>query len=338
MNRKLLTFCLLSLFIFSCSKEKLKESLLKQKDQSELKSSQQIMGENIETSGTYYMDGINGASLIDEGKDTFDLYVPHSTEPVPLIIAFHGGGFVYGHRKLMYPANFNTAYNQGGVLPPWITIANLDNRKIAYAAVSYTFCNSTNKSIVNSLEDCQSVIDYFINNATQYNINPNKIILMGQSAGASASLWIGLRNIYPSIKGIVCFDPQASLNLNEWESNIFHAPSLQVYCQQQIYSLEASGYKGKLYSGINPDTIPDLSLMNLFDPTDPEVYLVSTNTSSWASGDFLHHDRHIHRLITKSKANGHDKMKFIYDFSQAYFGYGPSSPETIINFCYRVCQ
>ena len=332
MNKYLLITALSSILMYGCQKE----SLNTKSENRTLKSTQEVMGEVLDGPGIYYLDQENTEST-NPVKSRFDMYVPVSEEKVPLIIAFHGGAFMGGQRGDMYPVIFNQTRNF-----PWITLTNLNNRNIAYAAVDYELCqgNGTN-NLLSSLNDCKSYIDYFRSNATTYNIDPDKIILMGFSAGASAALWIGLQNIYPCIKGMVCFDPQASLNLDEWESTIFHGTQeLRDYCVSMRATSTILNIESTLYQNMNPNNYPDLSLIDLIDPTDPEVYLVSYNESSWVelSGDFVHHDRHIHRLMTKSIANGHHKMKFMYDNSNAYFGYKYPHPETIINFCDRLFQ
>lgn len=325
-----MSFC--GLILISCEKDS-KSEIVSEKNH---KSTEEIVEWTQEGSGTYYLNDTNTESIFPGRK--FDLYSPASEEPVPLIIAFHLGGFTHGHRSLMYPWKFS--FDLGF---PWISIANLDNRKIAYAAVSYALVSDVNgRNIMTSLNDCKSYVDFFSNpvNAAKYNVDPTRIILMGRSAGASASLWIGLQNIYPNIKGLVCFDPQASLDLDLWETTIFHGnQDLKDYCRDQMTKNNIPDLHNWLYRNpLNASDRTSLHLLDLIDPTDPEVYLVSYNQSSYIEpdGDFLHHDRHIHRLITKSITNGHNKMKFMYDNSTAYFGYKYPNPETVINFCDRL--
>ncbi len=336
--KKLLSIVIIgSAFCLGCEKE-INRSYPLDDGNKMLKSTEdEVEGDVIEWEqegeGTYYFDEINTYSEFQVRR--FDIYSPPSEEPVPLIIAFHGGGFASGHRSEMYPAVFNSAPRNF----PWITIANLNNRKIAYAAVSYAIAqNDNNINIQDALEDCRSYVDFFSDpvKAALYNVDPNRIILMGFSAGASASLWIGLQNIYPNIKGMVCFDPQASLDTGKWETTIFNSdPALIAYCQNEMSKPAFQALTGLVYRNGTTIDYPNLHLVDLIDADDPEVYLVSYNNID-PNLDFLHSDPHIHKLITRSINTGHNKMKFMFDVNGNYWGYQYPNPETIINFCDRL--
>lgn len=329
-------------FCLSCEKDVASNKPLADNENHRItKSTEQVEEVIYDDNGVFYFNHLNTESAASK---RFDLYVPSNEEKVPLIIAFHGGSFISGHRTDMWPAIFNQHRNNY----PWITIAGLTNKKIAYAAVSYPlakFANSNN--IMDALNDCKSSVDFFRANAAQYNIDPDRIILMGFSAGASAALWIGLQNLYPSIKGMVCFDPQASLDISRWESTIFNNHQTHVnYCQimratQGVQDTETRLYRtGSNGVAISAAEMTSLHLLDLIDDTDPEVYFVSYNiflpSFTDPSGDFYHHDFHIHKMITRSLGVGHNKMKFMYDNAGFYWGYQHPNPETIINFCDRL--
>jgi acetyl esterase/lipase len=98
-----------------------------------------------------------------------DIYYPtDATTPVPVVINMHGGGWVSGFKEEQ--GGFNMYFNQG------YAVANVEyrmrNEILAPAAV----------------EDVRSAMHYILNHADELNINRNKIIFQGGSAGGHLAL------------------------------------------------------------------------------------------------------------------------------------------------------
>lgn len=106
-----------------------------------------------------------------EGKA--DLYVAlNETKPTPVLINIHGGGWKSGSKD-----------TQGGFSPFFkagFAVANMEYRLSDYAKAPA------------AIEDTRCLLLFLIQNAKKLNIDPNKIIIMGGSAGGHLALMGGL--------------------------------------------------------------------------------------------------------------------------------------------------
>ena len=148
---------------------------------------------NITVAQNIYFDSITKVSKrtytykkYETEKLKLDFYKPKKIKRnFPLIIFVHGGGFAGGKRNDKHIIDF----------------ANyLTKRGYAVASVSYRLtmkgigfgCKTNAKDKINAFdsasEDISYAIKYILRNKRRFKINPNKIILMGSSAGAEAIL------------------------------------------------------------------------------------------------------------------------------------------------------
>lgn len=100
-----------------------------------------------------------------------DVYFVKQATPVPVLLFFHGGGWVKGSKDEM---TFATYMKAG-----W-GIVNVD----------YRFANTS--SIIAPVEDCRAALAWVFAHAKEYNFDTNKIIVAGNSAGAHLALFAGL--------------------------------------------------------------------------------------------------------------------------------------------------
>ena len=106
-----------------------------------------------------------------EGKA--DLYLAlNETKPTPIIINIHGGGWKTGSKD-----------TQGGFYPFF---------KAGFAVANMEYRMSDQAKAPAAIEDTRCMLVYLIQNAKKLNIDPNKIIIMGGSAGGHLALMGGL--------------------------------------------------------------------------------------------------------------------------------------------------
>ncbi len=102
-----------------------------------------------------------------------DIYLPPNTgKPSPIIINIHGGGWNHGIKE-----------TQGGFTPFFkagFAVANIEYRLTAQATAPA------------AVEDTRCALIYLIKNAKALNIDVNKIVIMGGSAGGHLALMGGL--------------------------------------------------------------------------------------------------------------------------------------------------
>jgi len=106
-----------------------------------------------------------------DGK--MDIYLPPPGKgPTPVVINIHGGGWNKGVKESQ--TGFNTFFKAG------FAVANIGYRLSQQATAPA------------AVEDARCALIYLIKNAKQLNIDPDRIVVMGGSAGGHLALMAGL--------------------------------------------------------------------------------------------------------------------------------------------------
>lgn len=98
--------------------------------------------------------------------EKMDIYLPHKTGPYPVIIVIHGGGFSGGDKNCLLLQSIKQA---------------AINR--CYAVVSINYRLSDEAKFPAQINDVKAAIRYIRANAAKYNMDPDKIVVIGSSAG-----------------------------------------------------------------------------------------------------------------------------------------------------------
>lgn len=101
------------------------------------------------------------------GTDSLlDVYYPEgTTHPLPTIVSIHGGGYVYGNKEI---------YRRYG----------LDMAKRGFAFINFNYRLAPKWKFPTPLADTNAVAQWVVKNQRRYFLDPNRIILLGDSAGA----------------------------------------------------------------------------------------------------------------------------------------------------------
>jgi alpha-L-fucosidase 2 len=113
----------------------------------------------------------------DGEKLTMDYYPPSGAAPHPIAIIIHGGGFVGGNSK-----NNSEAYCAQFLAPAGYAVFSINYRlapKCPYPAM---------------VEDVERAVRYLRHNAKKWQADPNRIALVGGSAGGYLSNMVGVLN------------------------------------------------------------------------------------------------------------------------------------------------
>ena len=95
-----------------------------------------------------------------------DVYTPSGTTgPLPTIVSIHGGGYVYGNKEI---------YRRYG----------MDMAKRGFAFVNFNYRLAPKWRFPTPLHDTNAVLHWICKNARRYHLDPSRIILLGDSAGA----------------------------------------------------------------------------------------------------------------------------------------------------------
>ena len=112
-------------------------------------------------------------SEVDGWKGREDVYYnPTSTRPTPVIFNIHGGGWNHGVKEQQ--GGFNTFF------------------KVGFAVVNIEYRLTSQAKAPAAVEDVRAAILYIVQHAKEYNIDANKIVVMGGSAGGHLALMGGL--------------------------------------------------------------------------------------------------------------------------------------------------
>lgn len=101
------------------------------------------------------------------GKDSLlDVYYPDgTTSPLPTIVSIHGGGYVYGSKEL---------YRR----------YCMDMARRGFAVVNFNYRLAPRWKFPAPLTDVNNVLEWVVQNCHRYHLDPDRIFLTGDSAGA----------------------------------------------------------------------------------------------------------------------------------------------------------
>lgn len=303
------------------------------------------------------LNGIAARYSKDIAYDTkqrtqFDIWLPDSNTPTGLVIYTHGGGFSSGDKDFVYSAQ------QGGAWDFPSDIRFLLQNKIAFATVRYTLLSTTGEKdgIKKPMSDVKRALQYIRYHASDFNIDKNKIILAGNSAGGGTSLWIAFKNEMADIqnsdpvlkestrvKGVAVREPQASYNIEErWVNDIFVDYKLtwaEILANEtgnisKIYGVSSTAeYESAAIDAYRAE----VDMLALFTADDPAIWVDNTLRDvvpPYSAPEIAsHHAFHARELKERADAIGVENV--------VYYGKNPviyshPSKESWIQFCKRI--
>ena len=99
-------------------------------------------------------------------ESLLDVYYPDGTqEALPTIVSIHGGGYVYGSKEI---------YRRYG----------MDMARRGFAFVNFNYRLAPKHKFPTPLADTNAVLEWVVQNHKRYHLDPDRIILLGDSAGA----------------------------------------------------------------------------------------------------------------------------------------------------------
>ncbi|GLQ53046.1 lipase [Devosia nitrariae] len=128
-----------------------------------------------------------------EGRDEiFDVNYPEGTQgPLPTIVWVHGGGWVAGSKQGV--ANYLKILTGHG-----------------YTTIGLEYAHGFGVTYPGPVEQVNAALGYLVANAAEYNIDPQTIILAGDSAGAQIAAQIALLTTDPAYASEIGIAPTLS--------------------------------------------------------------------------------------------------------------------------------
>jgi len=279
---------------------------------SDLKLAPKTLPFNVQNTGTTYYTNISYGSF---ERNVFDIILPGMEDPASLVLYIHGGGFTGSDKATIYPSE---GFQQ--------LVSYLLSRNIAVAAINYRFLEENEtEGVLKPLNDSKRALQFIRHHSYVFNIDKNKVVLLGSSAGAGTSLWIGFNDDMAQpdsaddvlknstrVQGIVATETQSSYDIVGWPSSTFAEPNYQGLDFQAMIGLMTEETVLKFYgisdiSELNSPGIQEdrkkLDMLALMTEDDPEFYLSNSNNLNiypTTSDELLHHPLHSKALMDKS--------------------------------------
>ncbi len=124
-----------------------------------------------------------------------DIYAPEGSGPFPALVAVHGGGWQLGTRA---------SYRHWG---PYLA-----TRGYVLFSIDYRLCKPNQKSYPEAVHDVRAAVQYLRGSAQALKVDPKRIGLIGDSAGAHLAALVALAGDAPLFAGAYRDDPYASLS------------------------------------------------------------------------------------------------------------------------------
>ena len=112
-------------------------------------------------------------------RNVLDVYQSKTAHPAPVLIYFHGGGWLGGDKR-----NFNS--------DPMLNPDFMLKKGIAVVAANYRFTTGTRDAapFPAPMLDSARAVQFVRSKAKEWNLDPNRVALAGTSSGAVICMWI----------------------------------------------------------------------------------------------------------------------------------------------------
>ncbi|MBU6408878.1 MAG: alpha/beta hydrolase, partial [Verrucomicrobia bacterium] len=135
--------------------------------------------------------------------EKLDLYLPaERAKPAPLVIWFHGGGFVVGDKASMPRKQFGPPPKPRGRMGPYQIqvpdVAALIAKGCAVASVNYRLGIWFPLAAPNGLRDAKAAVRFLRANALKYGLDPARFAVWGNSAGGYMAAMLGVTGDQPT--------------------------------------------------------------------------------------------------------------------------------------------
>lgn len=243
-------------------------------------------------------------------KNNLDLWIADPESKTPFVIYIHGGGFGAGSKNAAYTKN------------NFKRVKRLLENNISFATIDYRYKNNDD-FLLSSLNDAKRALQYLKFNNKKFNLRKNKVALMGASAGATSSLWIGLQDDLSDKKSkdpvlrestkvscIVGMAAAHSLNLNRWKemANV-DEDYLKSIFEKYLGKMDTEKWMKRSF---DKDYISEVDFFEKMDPNDPPIFIINFggNRKPKNIADFHHNP--LHAKVLKQRADSLKIKNVIY--------------------------
>ena len=243
-------------------------------------------------------------------KNTLDLWIADSKSNSPFVIYIHGGGFGAGSK--------NAAYSKNN----FKRVKKLLKNNISFATIDYSFKNNED-FLFSSLNDAKRALQFLRFNSEKYNLLKDKVALMGSSAGATSSLWIGLQDdmsdknspdpILRESTKVSCIVGMAaahSLNLNRWKNmaDVDEAYLKSIF-KKYLGKMDAEKWMQRSF---DENYISEVDFFEKMDANDPPIFIFNPGKNKKPKNIADFHHNPLHAKVLKQKADSLKLKNVVY--------------------------
>ncbi len=279
----------------------------------------------------------------NQAQTQFDIFLPEASERTGLVIYLHGGGFTSGDKSAIYqdarPDEIRESLSQG----------------VAFASVNYRLLDAVDADgVLKPLGDSRRALQFIRHYATDLNIDPDRIAVYGDSAGAGTSLWLAFHDDMADpfstdpilrqstrIAAVGAIETQASYDIFRWESDVFSDYGITVdalrlaspILSERLLSFYGASSADDLQSDEVIAYRADVDLLNLMSVDDPAMWLRNSEQAlafPVSVGQLFHHPYHARELKEQADAIGLSNVSYI-----PQIGVSDPSGEEVMSFMLR---
>ena len=246
----------------------------------------------------------------DHERNVLDLWISNSKINTPLMIYIHGGGFGSGSKESAYRKNnFNR-------------IKKFIENGISFATINYRFKNNDDGILI-SLNDAKRALQFLRHKSDQFRIDKSKVGVMGSSAGATSSLWLGFFDDMAQLNSsdpierestrvslVVGIAAAHTMDLNKWKEMLnIDQDYMDKLVSQYIGKLDRKKWMDKT---LQNEYISKIDFFEKMDTNDPPFFIVNYggNRKPKNIADFHHHP--MHAKILKHRADSLNIKNVVY--------------------------
>ncbi len=183
---------------------------------------------------------------------TVDIYTPNGVSgPTPAIMYIHGGGFHGG--------------SANGVADDSLMLAK---HGVAVVAVNYRLSGTA--IFPAPLYDVKGATRFIRANASTYNIDPNAIFSLGESAGGVLASLLGVTGNYPSLEGTIG-------GYTSYSSKVSGVINISGSYMVSIVDTMSGGIKNSIGNEVGCSPVPSTECSSAYSALSPETYIDSTD-------------------------------------------------------------
>jgi carboxylesterase type B len=221
---------------------------------------------------------INDVKYSGDEKNSFDILMPRSDTPTPLVIYIHGGGFVGGDKTDAFRSRRED-------------ITYMLENNVAFASLNYRFRRTDDSlGVAACLNDVRTALQYIRHHAGRYNIIKERIACYGSSAGAGSSLYLAFHDdlarkndttILGESTRIQCVGAlatQATYDVFQWIAYIPGLDTAVERAKEPTFDVAAKFYGYPNYLAFEPHReaiTRELDMLQMISPDDPPAYIMN---------------------------------------------------------------